>query len=682
MEEGGANTLFLAFGMLQWQESKDAESSHLAPILLIPVTLSRQSVRSGFRLVRHDDDALVNPTLLQKLLQDFSLKLPSFDTLPTDDRGIDVNRILQTFRLHVGELKGWEVKEQVHLGIFSFTKYLMWKDLQDRQKQLQESSVVAHLINNPGQAFADSATGFEPNTLDEKFRPQDLFTPLLSDSSQLRAVCVAAEGKNLVIEGPPGTGKSQTISNLIAHLLATGKTVLFVSEKMAALEVVHRRLSSLGLAPFCLELHSSKAKKADVLKQLGIALDAAGARTVKDWERESERLLALRTDLNGVANALHRIHSNDLTIYDAIGTTLQYAEMRPSPMPWADADVHDRAQLEALRETCRQMGALAGQLTGLQNHPLAAIHKTEWTPSWQQEFLDAVSMLEAQIKKLDEATSSLLNLLGLPKIAFSLDQLGKFDALVDVLSAAPAVPVDVARSAHDESVRNRLASLRQHGLARNQAWEPLSKFYVEDVATLNASELKLQWAAATNTWWPKSWLAQRAVTGRLRLYRQDQRRPQGTDVPAVIAALATVNVEDKVIESMSSDASQLLHETFAASKTDWNVVESAERWATSFADVVSAIAGSDIELAQTLRAKLQPFVSDNRAMLKAGTPLGVSLLAYRNCYREAIAQLRRVIELGSCHADLGLEPTASGVVPRLLSLLQGWHSASRQLQPW
>lgn len=682
MEEGGANTLFLAFGMLEWQESKDAESSHLAPILLIPVTLTRQSVRSGFRLSRHDDDALVNPTLLQKLQQDFSLKLPSFDVLPADDHGIDVNGILQTFRLHVAELKGWEVKEQVHLGIFSFTKYLMWKDLQDRQKQLQENSVVAHLINNPGKAFADSATGFESGTLDEKFRPQDLFTPLLSDSSQLRAVCVAAEGKNLVIEGPPGTGKSQTISNLIAHLLATGKTVLFVSEKMAALEVVHRRLSSLGLGPFCLELHSSKAKKADVLKQLGVALDAAGTRTVKDWERESERLLTLRADLNGVARALHHIHPNDLTIYDAIGTSLQYMEWRPGTMPWADADVHDRTQLEAMRETCRQMGALASQLSSLQNHPLAVVQRTEWTPSWQQEFLDAISKFETQIKKLDEAASNLLNQLSLPKIAFSLNGLGKFDALADVLSAAPTVPVDVARTAHDESARNRLASLRQHGLARNQAWEPLSKYYVDDVATLSASELKLQWAAATNTWWPKSLLAQRAVTGKLRLYRQDQRRPQGADVPSVITALTAVNAEDKAIEAMSHDATRLLQETFAASKTNWTAVESAERWATSFADAVTAIAGHDIELAQTLRTKLQPLVSDNRSMLKADMPLGASLLSYRDCYRDFKAQLRQIVELGHCQAELGLDPTAASVIPRVLSLLHGWQSASRQLQPW
>ncbi|WP_144111325.1 DUF3320 domain-containing protein [Paraburkholderia sp. BCC1886] len=682
MEEGGANTLFLAFGMLEWQESKDAESSHLAPILLIPVTLSRQSVRNGFRLTRHDDDALVNPTLLQKLQQDFSLKLPSFDVLPTDDRGIDVDQIFQTFRLHVGELKGWEVKEQVHLGIFSFTKYLMWKDLRDRQKQLQENSVVAHLVNHPGKAFADSATSFEPSTLDEKFRPQDLFTPMLSDSSQLRAVCVAAEGQNLVIEGPPGTGKSQTISNLIAHLLATGKTVLFVSEKMAALEVVHRRLSRLGLGPFCLELHSSKAKKADVLKQLGVALDAAGDRTVKDWERESERLLALRGDLNGVARALHRVYANDLTVYEAIGTSLQHADMRPATMSWADADAHDRAQLEALRETCRQMGALAGQLSGLQNHPLAGIQKTEWTPSWQQQFLDAVAALESHIRKLAESASSLLSQLGLPSVSFSLNGLGKFDVLADVLSAAPTIPVEVARSAHDESTRNRLANLRQHGVARNLAWEPLREHYVDEIATLNASELKLQWTAATSTWWPKSLIEKRAVTARLRPYRQDQRRPHNEDVPGVLGALTTVNAEDKVIESMSHDASHLLQEGFTASKTDWNSVESVERWATSFADAVTSIAGHDLDLLQTLRGKLQLFVADNRSMLKADMPLGASVLSYRDRYRDVVTQLRLVIELGHCQADLGLDPTAAGVIPRLSSLLQGWQATSRQLQPW
>jgi stress response protein SCP2/very-short-patch-repair endonuclease len=682
LEEGGANTLFLAFGLLQWQEEKDAEARHLAPILLIPVTLSRQSVRSGFRLTRHDDEALVNPTLVQKLWQDFSLKLPSFDILPTDDKGLDVGKILQIFRLHVTELKGWEVKDQVHLGIFSFTKFLMWKDLQDRHKQLLENSVVAHLINNPGKAFAESDIGFAPATLDDTHRPQDLFAPMLSDSSQLRAICVASAGKNLVIEGPPGTGKSQTISNLIAHLLATGKTVLFVSEKMAALEVVHRRLNSLGLGAFCLELHSSKAKKSTVLKQLGTALEAAGTRTVKDWEMEAERLAVLRQELNGVARALHRLHPNDLTIYDAIGLCIKHNDKRPAAMDWSDANVHSRTDLETLREISRQMAALAGQLSSLRVHPLSEIAKTNWTPTWQQELLDSAASLAKAASSMQDIATPALTLFGLQDIGLSLADLAAFDRLADVLICAPQIPVGIAKVAHDESARAKLAFLRQHGVERQKIWEPLSVAYREEVATLGATELKLQWAEARATWWPRNWFSKRAVANRLRLFKNDMRRPVEVDIAPFLESLGKLNVEDKIFESMAAEASALLQEGFAAHKTDWAAVEVSERWARDFSDAVTKMAGSDAELVQKLRLKLQLFVTDNRAALKPDGAVGAMLIQYRDAFRVFIRQLGNVAELGGCAESLGQDQTAPGAVTRLLGITQGWQVAARQLQPW
>ena len=158
-------------------------------------------------------------------------------------------------------------------------------------------------------------------------------------------------GRDLVLEGPPGTGKSQTITNLIAHTLAQGKTVLFVSEKLAALEVVHRRLVSIGLGPFCLELHSSKAKKANVVQQLGKSLDIASQRTAQDWEREAERLAQLRQELNALVGSLHRSHPSGLTVYEAIGTCIEHSGEEPSPMPWADALTHSDVELDKLRET-------------------------------------------------------------------------------------------------------------------------------------------------------------------------------------------------------------------------------------------------------------------------------------------------------------------------------------------
>jgi len=681
-EEGGANTLFLAFGLLQWREDKNAEASHLAPILLIPVTLTRQSVRSGFRLTRHDDDALINPTLIQKLLNDFQLKLPSFESLPTDEKGLDVGKIFQIFRLQIAELEGWEVKEQVHLGIFSFTKYLMWKDLQDRQSQLQENPVVAHLINNPGKAFADRDPGIEPATLDEKFRPQDLFAPMLSDSSQLRAICVASQGSNLVLEGPPGTGKSQTITNLISHLLATGRTVLFVSEKMAALEVVHRRLNSLGLGPFCLELHSAKAKKSEVLGQLGSALQTAGSRTVKDWELEAERLASLRQELNSVVHALHRPHPNDLTIYDAIGACIKWSHWKPAPLDWASADQHGRQQLDELRALSRQMAALAGQLSELSANPLKAIRRGVWTPSWQQELLDGAASLSAAANAVQELLTPFIHLLGQEEKNPSWAELGVIDQLADVLLRAPAVPVGVVRSATDEIARNRLKVVRQHGLQRQAAWSAFDGRYKEDLARLNAAEIEAQWLEASTAWWPKSWFAKRSSLKRLGHFAMEGRAPAESDIPPLIANLKRINEEDQALAAMQVEVSLLLQDEFHAHKTDWAAVEGHEKWAKDYADALIRLSGGDLTILATLKAKLLPYVADNRAMLQSDGMLGSSLVRYRDAYRNLVGEMQRVSELCGVQGILIEEPHARGVIQRLLAQLQGWQVAHRQIQPW
>lgn len=183
LEEGGANTLYIALGFLRWTEADRAESSHLAPILLVPVSLTRQSVRSGFRLTRHDDEAIINPTLLQLLKNNFEMRIPGLDTLPQDDKGVDVAKVLQAFRLAVREIPKWEVVEQAHLAIFSFTKFLMWKDLADRTEQLKTNRVVKHLIDHPGEAFAHEAADERYSRLDEHYRPQDILAPTSATSS-------------------------------------------------------------------------------------------------------------------------------------------------------------------------------------------------------------------------------------------------------------------------------------------------------------------------------------------------------------------------------------------------------------------------------------------------------------------------------------------------------------------
>ncbi|MGF7133086.1 very-short-patch-repair endonuclease/DNA polymerase III delta prime subunit [Paraburkholderia sp. EB58] len=681
LEEGGANTLYLALGMLRWTETETAETAHQAPIILVPVSLQRQSVRSGFRVCRHDDETIINPTLLQMLRNSFELRIPGLDVLPMDEKGVDVGRVLQAFRLAVREIPKWEVLEQAHLGIFSFTKYLMWKDLQDRTEQLKANRVVKHLIDNPGRAFEKEETDERFERLDETHKPQDLFTPMLADSSQLKAICVIDSGRDLVLEGPPGTGKSQTITNLIAHLLAKGKTVLFVSEKMAALEVVHRRLEAVGLGPFCLELHSSKARKSEVLQQLGKALDLSGKRTGEDWIREAERLGQLRQDLNGLVDALHRVHPNGLSVYDAVGTCIAHSGWDASPMPWADALVHEYKELESLRETVRRMATLSGSLVVLHGHPLAQIGRTDWSPTWQDEMLAAAQSLERAVQIFKVSASAIESSLEIATAGLSLEGYEKVDRLADILLGAPQVPQGVAAQAHDANVRAQLQVLAGHGKARNEHWSKLETGWTDQLAELSVKPVKDEWAQASNTWWPKSMLNKRAIRGRLASYRADGKRPTDEAVTAMLPHLANVNVEDEQLQALKSDAQRLLQGSFSGLQTDWDQVLRHEQWAQRFSDTVTLIA-DDTATAAQLRARFHSLVVDNRVLLQPGTTLSKSLLAYRDGWRDLRAKLAALEALADPTTPLQGPVDAGGALERMLGAIAEWHRAKSQFMSW
>ena len=682
LEEGGANTLYLAIGLLRWTEAEKADTAHLAPILLVPVTLQRQSVRSGFRLSRHDDEAIVNPTLLQLLKNSFELRVAGLGVVPTDEHGIDVAKVLQSFRLAVREIPKWEVLEQAHLGIFSFTKYLMWKDLQDRTEQLKVNRVVKHLIENPGQAFAREGRDGDFERLDDTHRPQDILAPLLSDSSQLKAICAIDAGRDLVLEGPPGTGKSQTITNLIAHSLAKGKTVLFVSEKMAALEVVHRRLTDIGLGPFCLELHSSKTKKSEVLQQLGKALDIGGQRTADDWSREADRLAQLRQELNGLVGSLHCPHPNGLTVFEAIGTCIEHAGEEPSLMPWTDALTHSRDDLDRLRETARRMSALAGALGQLDGHALGQIGKSDWSPTWQDDLVRTAQALDLAIRSVKGKAAAVGDLFEQPMAGMSLEAYTHIDALADVLLATPNVPAGLARQAHDPAARARVRTLAKHGTDRNGHWGRVGTGWKAQLAKLNGTELQAQWGQATSTWWPKSALAKRAFKARMAPFREDATHPTDAAIRSMLGPLADVNEEDLVLRSMHADAEALLQDAYAGLNTDWASLTSHEDWVTKFSSAVTLAAGADAGMANGLRLRLQPLVAEDRAVLAPGGLGGRALLDFRNAWRELLQRLDALETMAKPLSPLQGPAGADGALERMQGVLVGWQSAKRLLPPW
>ncbi|HEV7516210.1 MAG TPA: DUF4011 domain-containing protein, partial [Thermoanaerobaculia bacterium] len=312
LEEQGVNALFLALGMLHYKESPGAEETFRAPLVLLPVALSRKSAQAGYTVRAADEDPIVNPALAEHLRRDHGITLPELPDLTDIPADYDLQTFLSAAVAAISGLPasaGWSVKSDIYLGLFSFQKFVMYKDLEANGAVFGGHRLLDQLVTRSGGATYGLPPEVRDLDLDQNFSPEGTCQVVDADSSQLRAMAAVAQGHDLVLEGPPGTGKSQTITNLIAQTLAAGKSVLFVSEKMAALQVVHSRLVGAGLGEFCLELHSTKANKRAVVQGIAAALDASLQRP-RMSESSKARLASVRRELAAYIEALHAPHGD------------------------------------------------------------------------------------------------------------------------------------------------------------------------------------------------------------------------------------------------------------------------------------------------------------------------------------------------------------------------------------
>lgn len=271
VEETGTNMLFLVFGFLEFYDSEDSERPMLAPLLSLPVALVRGEIDRETRTyqytVQHNgEDLAENHTLREKLRRDFMLAIPEFGE--EDEPETYFGCIEQA----VKNKRRWKVRRQITLGMLSFGKLAIWADLDTKKNPgLTEHGLIKSVFSG-GLGGGDGGLHAEDYRIDE--RPEAA-QPLIydADSSQHSAIIDVLSGKNIVVNGPPGTGKSQTITNIIAAALSKGKKVLFVSEKLAALEVVRHRLNHAGLGHFCLELHSHKTQKKKFLEDINARIE-------------------------------------------------------------------------------------------------------------------------------------------------------------------------------------------------------------------------------------------------------------------------------------------------------------------------------------------------------------------------------------------------------------------------
>ena len=305
-EETGTSTLYMAIGFLRWVEGSAAR---YAPLVLVPIDILRRPGK-GYIVVKRDEDTEFNVTLLEMLRQNYRMDINGLDPVPEDEHGVDMDKIMLIMRRAIMNKDGWDIINAAVIGNFSFTQFVMWRDLHKSSDKLAKNKLVRSLIS--GAVDWDTTI---PDDVDEG----EVYLPISADDSQLHAIKMAEKGCTFVLHGPPGTGKSQTITAMIANALAKGKTVLFVAEKMAALEVVDHRLSVLGLDPFCLELHSTKSSKKNVLEQLeaGINLKYKGVKS-KYYQMTVEDNLKARKHLDEYANELHKKQSCGYSLRELI----------------------------------------------------------------------------------------------------------------------------------------------------------------------------------------------------------------------------------------------------------------------------------------------------------------------------------------------------------------------------
>ncbi len=347
IEETGANSLFLSLGMLRWYESEESVVPRFAPLLLLPVNLLYK--HGSYYIRTRDEEVMLNITLMELLRQNFDITIDGLNPLPTDESGVDVTLILTAIRHAIEKMPRWDVLNIPMLGNFSFSKFVMWNDLHNNRELMLQNHVIESLVANQ-LSWRPEPMVSNLKEVDATVDPTQLALPVPVDSSQMAAVIEGGKGNSLILYGPPGTGKSQTITNLIANALYQGKRVLFVAEKMAALNVVQRRLAQIGLAPFCLELHSNKSTKRHVLEQLEKALDVAHIAKPEEYANAANQLFEERKHLIAYMEALHAVSKETgLSLYDYL---VRYESIAEEP-------ITTFASTKAMGNTLREKGFAA-----------------------------------------------------------------------------------------------------------------------------------------------------------------------------------------------------------------------------------------------------------------------------------------------------------------------------------
>jgi very-short-patch-repair endonuclease/DNA polymerase III delta prime subunit len=671
MQEQGVNTLFLALGFLHWYETDSADKVRRAPLILLPVQLRRVATREGFRLEYSGDDWVENLSLAAKMRNDFGLQLPP---LPAGLRGDSDERLsfadyYQQVASAIAAQRRWRVSEnEICLGFFSFGKFLMFNDLDPdlwpQTAQPADHAVLARLL---GSGFDEvPPLVAEGEHLDSVITPGEVRFVRDADSSQVLAIIEARDGRNLVIQGPPGTGKSQTITNVIAELIGQGKRVLFVAEKMAALEVVKRRLDESHLGDAVLELHSHKTTRISLLDELRRTLEQ-GPPVIADSRDDLATLRELRDELNGYCEAVNQpIGESQVSFINALGHYLQlqrsYADL--PVWPFAPMAVWQQRDQQRLRLKMEEVALQLAQMGQPDHHPFWSSGKVSFSPLEEgrlrgllQRASDGHALLlrSAQLLATQLQLPPPQTLIAVAKLCRTAQRVATAPRLAGVDPGHAAWRTDRALVRQLLQVAAEMAALRERYRER----------LIEPVWRADLLEVRRHYATLGDRWW-------RIFSANFRRARATlqgfARQPLPTAAAAVMVWIDDVITYQQLRERFDNDAllgRSLFGSQWHEAQEDWPALIAIGDWITALHDEIESE-----QLPQEITRSLM-LTHDINLLLQQTEVVERALAALH----QLLGELAQQLEAPAATLEaLPLEPLAAQ--------LQLWQQSLPQLYHW
>lgn len=649
-EEQGVNILFLALGMLKWIDPNNKENIRHAPLVLVPVRLERGTAGEKFRLRARPEDRTANLSLEAYLDRVQKLALPPFDTGEDFDPAAYIGAVAEA----VSTKEGWEVlPDDILLGFFSFAKFLMYRDL---DPEIWPEGATITDQPKIRSLLADGFAASEPLmsddvAIDTHIAPADMLHIVDSDSSQTLAIHDIRLGRDLVIQGPPGTGKSQTIANVIAAAVADGKTVLFVAEKMAALDVVKRRLDHAGVGDACLELHSNKANKRLLLEELRRTWHLGSPR-VHVPSALADRVLEARDKLNAHATRMHVGYGRSgLTPYQVLGqlTRLRQQGQRPVDIrldgatDWTSDGVRTRRRL--LEEVSQRIDEIGLPIS----HPWRGVGIDAVLPTTVERLVPRIQSLALRIRELCEKMTEIAASVEL-EATLTFKGVAPLLTRAQLLASAPSFPATALTATCWQAQEKEISSVIWTGAEFNRLGVELAGHLVEGAVDFSIDGLEHGLAELPANFPKDGFVRARQLTillPRLKAETEQLSRELGGSTPpdSLSGILRLVNMGERV--AAAPDASP---EAFAA--TVW---DSGLEQASDLAESVLTLEAVRSELrGKVTESAWSTDVAASRQAIATHTGL---LKALNSDYRRAKALVRSLVT----------DPTASGT--DLLSLL-------------